>query len=107
MVVAAPELVVNTTVACGHNCGDPAAATVPPKFAAEILSVPEGGGAPRTVPGYGLADCTTEAVDLVELKARGREKCDLSEFVGRPVFVRFYLKNVGLYSLQFRERQDA
>jgi hypothetical protein len=103
MVVSAPELIVNTTVADGYN-SDPATATVPPAFAAEVLALDDG-SAPKTVPGYGLEDCSTPAVDLVEHKVTWREKTDLRELVGRPVFIRFYLKNIGIYSLRFREEQ--
>lgn len=101
MVVAAPELIVNTTVADGYN-SDPATAIVPPEFAVEVLQFGES-GAPSPVPGFTLADCTTQAVDLVEHKVTWKNKQDMAELVGRPVFLRFYLKNVGLYSLRFRD----
>jgi hypothetical protein len=119
MVVGAPELVVNTTVADGYNT-NPSAATVPAEFAVEIVRTEEystkrfreechGGGPvpgythPQAVPGYTLEECTTRAVDLTEHVVRWEEKADLSELVGQPVFIRFYLKNCGIYSLRFRE----
>jgi hypothetical protein len=101
MVVAAPELVVNTTIANGYN-SDPAHATVPPEFRVEVLRFEAGRSAPVTVPGYGLEDCVTKAVDLIEYKVTWKEKQDLFELVGKPVFLRFYLKNAGIYSLSFR-----
>lgn len=101
MVVAAPELIVNTTVATGYN-SDPATAAIPPEFAAEVLASADGSRAPQPVPGYTLAECTTQAVDLLDHRVTWKEKQDLAEFVGRPVFVRFYLKNCGIYSLRFR-----
>ncbi|MBI2441419.1 MAG: hypothetical protein HYV35_08625 [Lentisphaerae bacterium] len=103
MVVAAPELVVNTTVADGYN-SDPAHATVPPEFAVEIVRRPEGGGPPRPVPGYTMAECTTKAVDLIEHRVTWKERSDLSTLVGQPVFIRFYLKNLGIYSLRFQSK---
>ena len=101
MVVAAPELIVNTTVADGYN-SDPTTAIVPPEFAVEVLRFGES-SAPSPVPGFTLADCTTQAVDLVEHKVTWKNKQDMAELVGMPVFLRFYLKNVGLYSLRFRD----
>lgn len=102
LVVSAPELVVNMTVADGYN-SDPATATVPPEFAAEILAFDGSGSPPGPVPGFTLADCSAAAVDMVEQKVTWTGKPDLSELVGKPVFIRFYLKNVGLYSIRFRE----
>jgi hypothetical protein len=102
MVVAAPRLVVNTTVADGHNT-EPSAAIVPPEFACEVVRFEEGHWAPVPVPGYTLAACTTPATDLIELTVTWQDKADLSELVGQPVFFRFYLKNCGIYSLRFME----
>lgn len=102
MVVAAPELVVNLTVADGYN-SDPATAVIPPEFAAEIVQYGGARPTPQPVPGYTLAECTTPAVDLVEHKVTWKEKPNLAELVGQPVFIRFYLKNCGIYSLRFRK----
>ena len=101
MVVAAPELIVNTTVASGYEAA-PATATIPPEFAVEVLASDEAGRPPKPVPGYTLADCTTQPVDLVDHKVTWRDKEDLAALVGKPVFIRFYLKNMGIYSLSFR-----
>jgi len=106
MVVAAPKLIVNTTVANGYN-SDPATATVPPEFACEILHWPDDGVTAQPLPGYTLADCTTQAVDMVEHTVTWKDKPDLSELVGKPVFIRFYLKNCGIYSLKFGEPIDT
>jgi hypothetical protein len=102
MIVAAPELIVNTTVADGRN-SDPGTATVPPEFACEVLRFVQGEWQPLPAPGYTLAECTTQAVDLVEHRVSWKEKSDLRELVGQPVFIRFYLKNCGIYSLRFRD----
>ena len=101
LMVSAPELIVNITVADGYN-SDPATAVVPPEFSAEVVVFPESGSAPEPVPGYTLAECTTAAVDMVEHKVTWKEKQDLTDLVGKPVFIRFYLKNTGIYSLRFR-----
>ena len=105
MVVAAPELIVNITVADGYTTS-PDEATVPPEFAAEVLCFGNDGTAPQPIPGFTLAECTTQALDSVEHKVTWKDRSDLTELVGRPVFIRFYLKNVGIYSLRFRESQD-
>jgi hypothetical protein len=102
LIVGASELYVNTTVADGYR-GDVDHATVPPEFACEIVQTPEDGGAPRPVPGYTLADCTTLAVDLVENRVTWKGHADLAGLVGQRVLIRFYLKNCGVYSLRFRE----
>jgi len=104
MVVAAPRLIVNTTVADGYN-SDPATATVPPEFGCEILQLTDDHWAPQPVPGYTLADCTTKPADLVGHQVTWKEKSDLAALVGKPVFIRFYLKNCGIYSLRFREAE--
>jgi hypothetical protein len=104
LVVAAPQLVVNMTVADGYN-SDPATATVPPEFACEVLRLGAGSARPETVPGYTLAECTTQPMDLLDHQVTWKEKPDLKELVGQPVFIRFYLKNCGLYALQFRDAQ--
>ena len=101
LVVNAPELLINTTVADGYN-SDPATAAVPPEFSAEVLMFPESGSAPEPVPGYTQADCTTAAVDMADHTVTWKNKANLAEQVGKPVFIRFYLKNVGIYSLRFR-----
>jgi len=103
MIVGGPELIVNATTANAYN-SDPATATAPPEFAAEVLAFTQGERVPRTVPGYGLADCNTEAVDMIDHKVTWQGKPDLAELVGKPVFIRFYLKNAGLYSLRFGEK---
>ena len=99
-VVAASALIVNTTVANGYN-SDPATATVPPEFAVEALAVGGDERVPRPVPGYTLAECNTQAVDLVDYNVTWKDKQDLAELVGKPVFLRFYLKNAGIYSFRF------
>ena len=57
------------------------------------------------IPGYTLAECTTRPADLLDHRVTWKDKPDLAELVGRPVFIRFYLKNCGLYALRFREKQ--
>lgn len=101
MIVAAPQLVINTTVATGYET-DPAFAAIPPELAVEVLAIKPGRAAAQPVAGYTLADCTTKAVDLFDHVVTWRDKPDLTELVGKPVFLRFYLKNVGIYTLRFR-----
>ena len=69
----------------------------------KLLHFVDGKPSPQPVPGYTLQDCVGPAVDMVERTVSWKEKRDLSELVGTPVFLRFYLKNAGIYSLCFRE----
>jgi len=100
VVVAAPKLTVNITLASGYDIGQHA--LEPPAFGAEVLAR-EGGGTPKPVPGFTLADGTAAPTDLIDYEVTWKDKPDLQELVGRPVFIRFFLKNVGLYDLCFRE----
>ena len=75
---------------------------LPPELACEVVRQPTDGGVPQPVPGYTLAECTTQPVDLVEDKVTWKGKPDLAEYVGQPVFIRFNLKNCGVYSLRFQ-----
>ena len=105
VVVAAEELVVNMTLANGYNTA-PELSLRTPAFAAEILAFPQDGASPKPVAGYTLAECTAVPTEMIEYTITWKEKQDLSELVGKPVFIRFYLKNVGLYSFRFRETAE-
>ena len=92
IVVAGPDLLLNMAPA---NAGEPA------EIAVEIMATPDDGGTPRHLPGYTFDDCTTGAVDSLEQPVTWADKPSLAPLVGRPVYVRFFLRNVGLYSLRF------
>ncbi len=103
IIVPAGELVVNMTLA-GESSGS--SNLRPPEFAAEVLAFQEDGGPPKPVAGFTCAECVTEPRDSIEHVVAWKEKKNLNELIGRPVFVRFFLRNVGLYSIRFRESPE-
>ena len=59
---------------------------------------------PTPIPGYTFKDCTAAATDSLDYVITWNNQSDLSPLLGKSVYVRFYLRNVGLYSLRFRNR---
>ena len=70
------------------------------EISAEVLA-PDERGVAHTVPGYAFDDCVTTAIDGLDVPIRWREHADLSRFVGDGVLIRFFLRNVGLYTFHF------
>ncbi len=63
------------------------------------VEVQDLGGQP--VPGYSLADCPDHFGDTVDRVVTWKKGSDLSDLAGRPVKLRFVLKDADLYSFQF------
>lgn len=53
------------------------------------------------IPGYGLADCPDRFGDEIEGVMQWNNGPDLGPFVGKPVRLRFVLKDADLYSMRF------
>lgn len=53
------------------------------------------------VPGHGLADCTTIIGDELDRVVKWKNGSDLSALVGKPVRLRFLMKEADLYAIQF------
>ncbi len=53
------------------------------------------------IPGFTLDDCPTIIGDSIEHVVTWREGADVSEFAGRPVRLRFELRDADIYSYQF------
>ena len=53
------------------------------------------------LPGFALEDCAPVTGDFIEHVARWKSSPDLGRLAGRPVRLRFELKDADLYSLQF------
>jgi hypothetical protein len=61
-------------------------------------------GAP--LPGYALAECPEIYGDEIERVVRWKTKPGVGELTGRPVRLRFVLKDADLYSVRFKELPD-
>ena len=69
-------------------------------FQAELLA-PDERGVAHPVPGYTFDDCVTPAIDGLDVPVRWRNHGDLGPLLNKPVMIRFYLRNAGLYTFQF------
>ena len=56
----------------------------------------------RPIEGYALDDCPETYGDEIERVVRWGDTTDVSSLAGRPVRLRFAMKDADLYSLQFR-----
>ena len=90
--VTDPHLRVNMTL--------PTTVGARAEISSEVLA-PDERGVAHTVPGYTFDECVTTATDGLDVPIRWREHPDLSRFVGDGVLIRFFLRNVGLYTFQF------
>jgi len=73
--------------------------SVEARLAAELVRIPHGGGMPEPVGGFSFDDCDAEAADALEHPITWQQK-NLASVRGTAVQVRFYLRGVGLYSVQ-------
>jgi len=55
----------------------------------------------RPLPGFALADCSPITTDAIDHRVKWKSGADVSSIVGKPVRLRFVLKNADLYALQF------
>ena len=65
------------------------------------VEIQDAGGEP--VEGFSLADCPEQFGDALDHVVIWRNEADLSSLRGKPVRLRFVLKDADLYSLQFVE----
>ncbi|MFN7812140.1 MAG: InlB B-repeat-containing protein [Planctomycetia bacterium] len=63
------------------------------------VEIQDGDGAP--IPGYGLADCPDRFGDEIEGVVHWKNGPDLGPLVGKPVRLRFVLRDADLYSMRF------
>ena len=54
------------------------------------------------LPGFDLADCDELFGDTVDRTVTWRDSADLSVFAGKPIRLRFELKDADLYSFRFQ-----
>ena len=69
-------------------------------FQAELLA-PDERGVAHPVPGYTFDDCVTTAIDGLDVPVRWRDQADLAPLLNKPIMIRFFLRNAGLYTFQF------
>jgi hypothetical protein len=55
--------------------------------------------------GYSAADCDAFSGDAVRHVVTWKGQSDLSAFTGKPIRLRFHLKNAAIYSFQFAGQQ--
>lgn len=66
------------------------------------VEIQDSAGSP--VEGFSLADCPDHFGDTVERTVRWKNGSDLSRLAGKPVRLRFVLKDANLYSFRFHDR---
>lgn len=54
------------------------------------------------IPGYTLDDCVTVVGDEIDLAVKWKDRTDVAALAGKPVRVRFVMKEADLYAVQFR-----
>jgi len=58
----------------------------------------------KPVPGYSLADCDEIFADSIELPVTWKGKSDVSRLAGKPLRVRFQLKDADVFAMRFRAK---
>jgi hypothetical protein len=56
----------------------------------------------KPIPGCALADCDEIVADSIERPVTWNDKADVSRLAGKPLRVRFQLKDADVFSMQFR-----
>jgi hypothetical protein len=56
----------------------------------------------KPIPGFALANCKPLDGDHIAHDARWRNASDLSELTGKPIRLRFVIRDADLYSFQFQ-----
>jgi hypothetical protein len=56
------------------------------------------------IPGFTLADCNEQFGDEIDRVVSWKQGTDLSELSGKPLRLRFELKDADLYSFQFTQK---
>jgi len=59
----------------------------------------------RPVPGYALSECREFYGDEIEYVVRWKDGSDVSGLAGRPVRLRFSMRDADLYSIRFRNHE--
>lgn len=67
------------------------------------LQEPDG----RPIPGFALADAVETIGNEIDRPVRWRGGADVGPLAGRPVRLRFAMKDASLYALQFQEKEGA
>lgn len=55
----------------------------------------------KPLPGFTAAECDAVVGDQIELRVTWKKRGDLSALAGRPIRVRFAMKDADLYSIRF------
>jgi hypothetical protein len=95
VIVSGRYLVVNMTlpVHAGSRMNEV-------RFAVELIRSHNAGN-PGVIEGYGMAACKSTAAEGLEVLIEWEQGYDLSALIGQPVMIRFFLRDVGLYSFRF------
>jgi len=65
-----------------------------------FVEVQDADGAP--IPGFALADCAEVIGNRIEYVVRWTGDAELADLAGRPVRLRFVMKDADVYSFRFR-----
>jgi hypothetical protein len=95
---AGGELVTKPVVFAGGQLAINVSTSAVGGVRVELLDA-EGG---KPVPGFGLADCPEIVGDDVDRVVTWTGKGELSKLAGKPVRLRFVMKDADLYAIQFR-----
>ena len=57
----------------------------------------------RPLPGHGMNECRELVGDEIERSVAWERGCSVSELAGKPVRLRFVMKDADLYSLRFQQ----
>ena len=60
----------------------------------------------NSIPGYALAECKEIVGDSVQRAIRWQNAADLGQLAGRPVRLRFVMKDADIYSFQFTSQRN-
>ena len=59
----------------------------------------------RALPGFGLEDCQAVIGDVIERRVRWKNNPDLAAIAGKPVRLRFAMRECDVYSFRFHSKQ--
>jgi len=99
---AGGEMVTKPIIVGGHELVLNYATSAPGEILVE-LQEPDG----EPIPGYTLRECVPIVGDSLAQPVRWKLATDLTALAGKPVRIRFVMKDADLYSLRFREAAPA
>lgn len=103
MVVAGPKLCINVHPANPYSIDNPDLSHCYHELKVEILEKNPDNKQSRKIPGFTFDECCCQPVNLLDYHVTWENNNTLDELIGKPVYIRFFLKNMTIYSMRFSD----